>query len=95
MSSERWARSRIIRAERCGTARKPPAWSCSHSATVASIPFAGDAVTETVAPGGRKAAWSSAFLSGTSSKVGASRTRASAVGLGRRERGATPEQHPG
>ena len=71
----RWARSRIIRAERCGTARKPRAWSCSHSATVASIPLAGDAVTDTVAPGGRKAAWSSAFLSGTSSKVGARRTR--------------------
>ena len=70
----RWPRSRIIRAERCGTARKPRAWSCSHSATVASMPLAGDAVTETVAPAGRNAAWSSAFLSGTSSNVGARRT---------------------
>ena len=70
MRSARWARSRTIRADRCGTARKPPAWSCSHSATVASMPLAGDAVTETRAPGGRNAAWSSAFFSGTSSKVG-------------------------
>ena len=51
--SARCARSRIIRAERCGTARKPRAWSCSHSATVASMPLAGDAVTDTVAPAGR------------------------------------------
>ena len=46
------------------------------SATVASIPLAGEAVTDTVAPAGRKSAWSSAFLNGTSSKVGARRTRA-------------------
>ena len=46
---------------------------------MASIPFAGEAVTDTVAPRGRKAAWSSAFLSGTSSKVGVSRTLASAA----------------
>ena len=56
---------------RWGTARKPRAWSCSQSARVASIPFAGEAVDETVAPAGRKAAWSIEFLSGMSSKVGA------------------------
>src|SRR5512146_2271586 len=77
--SARCARSRTIRAERWGTARKPSAWSCSQSATVASTPFAGETVTDTVEPGGRKAAWSSAFLSGTSSKVGVRRTAARAA----------------
>src|SRR3990172_11770087 len=38
---------------------------------VAARPGAGDAVTETVAAGGRNAAWARAFFSGTSSNVGA------------------------
>src|SRR4051794_22624160 len=80
--SERWERSRTIRADRCGTARKPCACSCSHNATVASRPFAGDAVTDTVAPAGRKAAWSRAFFNGTSSKVGDARIRARASRAG-------------
>src|SRR6476620_10881845 len=79
MRLARWARSRIIRAERWGTARNPAAWSCSHRATVASMPLAGEAVTETVAPAGRYSAWSSAFFNGTSSKVGARRIPASAA----------------
>ena len=90
----RWARSRIIRAERCGTARKPAAWSCSHSATVASIPLAGEAVTDTVAPGGRNAAWSMAFLSGMSSNVGArERRRPAPRARPASQRRAAPEEH--
>src|SRR5690242_10942475 len=80
--SDKWVRSRTIRADRWGTARKPWAWSCSQSATVASIPFAGDAVTDTVARGGRNVAWSSAFFSGTSSNVGEARIRVSASRAG-------------
>ena len=38
---------------------------------VASIPLAGEAVTDTVEPAGSTAAWSIAFLSGISSNVGA------------------------
>ena len=93
MSSARCARSRIIRADRCGTARKPSAWSCSHKATVASMPLAGDAVTDTVAPAGRNAACSSAFLSGTSSNVGARRTAASAADCEAVSDGSAAEQH--
>ena len=89
----RWARSRIIRAERWGTARKPAAWSCSQRSTVASIPLAGDAVTETVAPAGRAAAWSIAFLSGMSSNVGSRRrARIARPGIDRKPRVA-PEEH--
>ena len=43
------------------------------------MPLAGEAVTDTVAPAGRNSAWSSAFLSGTSSNVGARRIPASAA----------------
>src|SRR3972149_392027 len=38
---------------------------------ISPISRAGDAVTETVAAGGRNAAWARAFFSGTSSNVGA------------------------
>ena len=78
-SVARCARSRIIRAERCGIARRPARSSSIVSSTVASMPLPGEAVTETVAPVGSAAACSRAFLSGMSSNVGSTRTRAIAA----------------
>ena len=47
------------------------------------MPLAGDAVTDTVAPGGRKPAWASTFESGSSSNRGAtSRSRTAARARG-------------
>ena len=66
------------------------------------MPLAGEAVTETVAPAGRNSAWSSAFLRGPSSNVGARHTPARAADLAGvtdetprySPRAATPEHGP-
>ena len=77
--TDRRSRSLTMRAERCGTTMKPAKRSRAASATVASRPFVGDAVTETVAPcDGKCAAWSIALLSGISSNVGDRSSAASA-----------------
>ncbi len=47
------ARSRIWWADKCGIAWNPSACNRMAQSSVASIPFAGDAVTDTRAPAGR------------------------------------------